>query len=67
VIRRATFEGLRLARLRILWRRALPGDHGARGFWNGLGVFYVEKREDALRAFPQVSHSETTAATTTAA
>jgi hypothetical protein len=50
VIRRATRHGLRLACLRVLFRRALPGDHTERGWWNGLGVFYVEKERGALRA-----------------
>ncbi|HET6150648.1 MAG TPA: class I SAM-dependent methyltransferase [Polyangia bacterium] len=35
-------EGLADAGLQILWRRALPGDHSKSGWWNGLGVFFVE-------------------------
>ena len=49
VIRTATADGLEQARLGVLWRRALPGDHGPLGWWNGLGVFYVEKLSGALR------------------
>lgn len=42
-IRRATFNGIQGARLGVLWHRALAGDHSERGFWNGLGVFYLER------------------------
>lgn len=35
-------DGLRDAGVRVLWRRALEGDHTERTWWNGLGVFYVE-------------------------
>jgi Methyltransferase domain len=48
-IRRATFDGLEQASLRVVWRRALPGDHTTLGWWNGLGVFCVEKTRGALR------------------
>jgi hypothetical protein len=43
VIRRATYDGIQEAGLHILWQRSLPGDHSEKGFWNGLGVFYIEK------------------------
>jgi hypothetical protein len=43
-IRRATFDGLERAKLDMLWARHLPGNHDERGWWNGLGVFYVERR-----------------------
>jgi len=43
VIGRATREALDHARLRILWFRDLKGDHSTRGWWNGVGVFYLEK------------------------
>lgn len=43
VIRRATEEALDRARLRALWRRELEGDHSQRGWWNGLGAFFVER------------------------
>lgn len=57
-IRRATFDGLEQASLRVLWRRALPGDHTTLGWWNGLGVFYVEKTSGALRLpRPEVTSS----------
>jgi hypothetical protein len=42
-IRRATFDALQDASVRILWHRALEGDHTERTWWNGLGVFYVER------------------------
>lgn len=41
-IRQATFDGLNDASVRILWHRALDGDHTERTWWNGLGAFYVE-------------------------
>lgn len=40
-IREATFDGLEDAGVRILWHRALAGDHSERAWWNGVGVFYV--------------------------
>ncbi len=42
-IRRAAARGLRDAQLRILWQRELHGDHSLGTWWNGLGVFFVEK------------------------
>jgi hypothetical protein len=41
-IRAGTFDGLRDAAVRVLWHRALEGDHTEATWWNGLGVFYVE-------------------------
>ena len=35
--------GLQDAALKILWERSLPGDHTENGWWNGLGVFFVER------------------------
>lgn len=43
VIRMATDDALSRAELRQLWRRELPGDHTERGWWNGLGAFFVER------------------------
>ena len=40
-IRAATFDGFADASVRVLWHRALHGDHTERTWWNGLGVFYV--------------------------
>lgn len=45
VIRAATREALRAGPLRVLWDRELEGDHSEQGWWNGLGVFYVERRD----------------------
>lgn len=42
-IRRATFDGLTASGVCVLWHRYLSGDHSERGFWNGLGVFHVER------------------------
>jgi Methyltransferase domain len=44
VVRQATRDGLRDARLDVLWEREFFGDRTPGGWWNGLGVFYVEKR-----------------------
>jgi hypothetical protein len=41
-IRAGTLDGLRDAAVRVLWHRALEGDHTEATWWNGLGVFYVE-------------------------
>ena len=49
VIRQATAAGLRDADLRVLWQRELSGDHTRQGWWNGLGVFFVEKGPTAAR------------------
>ncbi len=43
LVRKATADGLGVADLKTLWYRQLPGDHSKRQWWNGLGVFYVEK------------------------
>ena len=40
-IRRATFDALHDASVRILWHRALEGDHTEAAWWNGVGAFYV--------------------------
>jgi hypothetical protein len=45
VIRMATEDAFSRAELRELWRRELPGDHTERGWWNGLGVFYLERSQ----------------------
>jgi hypothetical protein len=42
-VRRATRDGIRDAGLKILWEREFEGDRTASGWWNGLGVFYVEQ------------------------
>lgn len=42
-IRRATFDAIHDARLSLLWHRQLEGTHDGRGFWNGIGVFYVAR------------------------
>ena len=41
-IQRGAIDGLTDASARILWHRALEGDHTENTWWNGLGVFYVE-------------------------
>lgn len=41
-IRGGTHDGFADAGVRVLWHRALEGDHTERTWWNGLGVFYVE-------------------------
>ena len=41
-IQQATFDALKDASVRILWHRALGGDHSERTWWNGLGAFYLE-------------------------
>jgi hypothetical protein len=44
LIRRATFDGLCAAGLEVLWQRELAGNHETRGWWNGLAVFWLQKR-----------------------
>jgi hypothetical protein len=44
VIRGATYVGLRDAELEVLWERELAGDHDENSWWNGLGVFFVQKQ-----------------------
>ena len=41
-IRDATFDALQDASARILWHRALEGNHTERTWWNGLGTFYLQ-------------------------
>jgi hypothetical protein len=41
-IREATFDALEDASARILWHRALEGDHTERTWWNGVGAFYLQ-------------------------
>ncbi len=48
VIRCATREAIAAAGLRVLWHRKLAGDHSETGFWNGLGVFFLEKPKTLL-------------------
>lgn len=43
VIRAATREALRTSALDVLWERELDGDHSENGWWNGVGVFFVER------------------------
>lgn len=43
VIRCATREAIAQAGLEVLWYRRLAGDHSEQGFWNGLGVFFLQK------------------------
>lgn len=43
-IQRGTYEAFLNANLKVTWMRSLDGDHTQRGWWNGLGVFYVSKR-----------------------
>ena len=50
-IRAATVAGLRDSQLHVLWQRELHGDHTVRSWWNGLGVFFVEKGRDGAHAF----------------
>ena len=44
VIRRASFDAIRARGLDISWHRHLLGNHDEEGFWNGVGIFYVESR-----------------------
>jgi hypothetical protein len=45
-IRRATFDALDDASVRILWHRALEGDHTEATWWNGVGAFYVAANQN---------------------
>lgn len=45
VIRAASREALRNSQVSLLWERELEGDHTESGWWNGLGVFFVERTE----------------------
>jgi hypothetical protein len=42
-VRAGARQGLADARLAVTWERELEGDHTRRGWWNGLGVFEVER------------------------
>jgi hypothetical protein len=53
-IRLGALQGFADASLRVLWHRALRGDHTERTWWNGLGVFYVE-RGDVGEPSPRAS------------
>lgn len=45
VIKRATFEGFKQAGLEVTWMRELEGQNRSQdGWWNGLGVFMLERR-----------------------
>jgi hypothetical protein len=44
IVQRATRDALAEAELGVLWSRDLPGNHDEAGFWNGLGIFYLERR-----------------------
>jgi hypothetical protein len=41
-VRRGAFAGVADAGLDVLWHRHLHGDHDETGFWNGVGVFFVQ-------------------------
>lgn len=67
-IRRATHDGFVEAGLRVLWHRELADDGNRQGWWNGLGVFFVEnpaRRDGAGPLSP--SGTSTAAARTTLA
>jgi methyltransferase family protein len=42
-VHRGAHAGLRDGGLTVLWQRELPGAHTKETWWNGLGVFYVER------------------------
>ena len=45
VIQKATFDACEEAKLKIAWMRELEGDNLSQdGWWNGLGVFFLEKQ-----------------------
>jgi hypothetical protein len=48
-VRRGALDGLEAAQIRVLWQRDLEGDHSPRGWWNGLGAFYVEAPTPSTR------------------
>lgn len=48
-IRQATTDALQRACLTPLWHRCLPGNHSGEQFWNGLGIYHLEKGADAER------------------
>jgi hypothetical protein len=39
VIRRATYNGIHAADMRVIWHRSLLGDHSETLLWSGLGIF----------------------------
>jgi hypothetical protein len=43
IIRRATYDALSDTKVKIMWSRYLEGTHDEQGFWNGLGVFYLQR------------------------
>lgn len=43
IIRGATLAALKDAKLEVLWEHDLDGDHSTKGWWNGLGAFYVKR------------------------
>jgi hypothetical protein len=43
VVQRGARAGMDQGGLRVLWHRELPGNHTEGTWWNGLGVFYVER------------------------
>jgi len=44
VIRGATFCALKDQNIEVLWQQELAGNHSQDGWWNGLGVFYIQKK-----------------------
>ncbi len=49
VIRRATRDALEATHLRNLWSRELPGNHDRTMWWNGIGLFALQKGQKAPR------------------
>jgi hypothetical protein len=47
-VREGARDAVRAGGLSVLWHRELPGDHTRDGWWNGLGVFFVERSADCL-------------------
>ena len=45
IIRVGARDGIRDAGLEILWEREFEGDRTDGGWWNGLGVFYLQRRD----------------------
>jgi hypothetical protein len=48
IIRCATREAIAASGLQVLWHRKLAGDHSESGFWNGVGVFFLQKPRTLL-------------------
>ncbi len=45
-IREGTYDGLREAKLEVLWETALEGENlKTEGWWNGLAAFYLERKD----------------------